>query len=553
MLAACMVLLGAVLARGVQLQIFEHDQYARAASSEHVEKVVLHSTRGAIVDRNNAPLAVSEHAVTIGAYVPLPADTAQSVAHAVATALGVAQDSIYRRLVGVDRAHIDLARQVDPEVAARLQALKLAALTFVPEQKRVYVGSLALPIIGTTNIDGLGIAGVERSYEQVLHGSDGSERFEQSARGDATSPIVLKEPTNGARVKLAIDSQLQADIEATVASTLRATRADHVIALSLDVRTGGVLAMASAPGPKNAATYSDVPAADVDLLRLRAISDRFEPGSTFKTATVAAGLDRGTITPRSTFTVPGCLHLYDRWICDSHPHGTERLSVTDILRVSSNVGAVEIARDRLSGPGDAGHGLYFAPYVTSFGFVHPTGIDLPGESAGLVPPYRTWSGTTIGNIPFGQGLAVTPIQLAAFYAMIANRGVWTQPHVVAVVGDSPVVPRRVRMLRAKTAHQLTRMLEQVVTVEGTGVKAAVDGYRVAGKTGTTQKVVNGTYSKSQFIASFVGFAPARDPRVVTLVLVDNPRRGSHFGGDAAAPVFRELMSRALHVLGVPHH
>jgi cell division protein FtsI (penicillin-binding protein 3)/stage V sporulation protein D (sporulation-specific penicillin-binding protein) len=552
MLAACGLLLAAVLARGVQLQVFDHDQYARAAASEHTEEIVLHATRGAIVDRNGSPLAISEHAVTVGAYVPLPDATAQTVAREVGNALNVSPATIYQRLVGVPTAHIDLARQVDPGIASKLEALKLAPLTFVPEEKRVYVvDSLALPIIGTTNIDGVGIAGVEESYNKVLHGTDGSERFDQSAAGDTTSPIVLAAPHNGAQIQLAIDSQLQGTMEQTVARTLHKTRAAHVIALSLDVRTGGILAMASAPGPVAATTYADVPANQVDLLRLRGLADSYEPGSTFKTVTVAAGLQRGVITPKTKFEVPGCLHLFDRWICDAEPHGLERLSVTDILRVSSNVGAVRIAYDKLSGPGPADHGLYFAPYVSGFGFGRPTGVDLPGESAGNVPPYRTWSGTSIGNIPFGQGLAVTPIQLASFYAMVANGGVWTQPHVVAGVGDAPVSPRRITMLRPGVAKELTRMLEQVVTPEGTGEKAAVQGYTVAGKTGTTQKVVNGTYSKTDFVASFVGFAPAQAPRVVTLVIVDDPTRGSHFGGSAAAPVFSQLMSQALHVLGVP--
>jgi cell division protein FtsI (penicillin-binding protein 3) len=554
MLAVCGLLLAAVLARGVQLQVLDHGQYARAAASEHTEEIVLHATRGAIVDRNGAPLAVSEHAITVGAYVPLPDPTAQTVAREVSNVLGVSPDTIYRRLVGVPRAHIDLARQVDPAVAKKIEALHLAPLTFVPEEKRVYVvDSLALPIIGTTNIDGVGIAGVEESYNRVLHGTNGSERFDQSAAGDATSPLVLREAHNGAQIQLAIDSQLQGTMEQTVAHTLRKTRASHVIALSLDVRTGGILAMASAPGPVSATTYADVPADQVDLLRLRSLTDGYEPGSTFKTVTVAAGLERGVITPKTKFEVPGCLHLFDRWICDAEPHGPERMSVTDILRVSSNVGAVRIAYDKLSGKGPADHGLYFAPYVSAFGFGKPTGVDLPGESPGDVPPYRSWSGTSIGNIPFGQGLAVTPIQLASFYAMVANGGIWTQPHVVAGVGDAPVAPRRIRMLKPAVAKELTQMLEQVVTKEGTGEKAAVPGYTVAGKTGTTQKVVNGTYSKTDYIASFVGFAPAQDPRVVTLVIVDDPARGSHYGGGAAAPIFSQLMSQALHVLGVANH
>jgi cell division protein FtsI (penicillin-binding protein 3)/stage V sporulation protein D (sporulation-specific penicillin-binding protein) len=227
------------------------------------------------------------------------------------------------------------------------------------------------------------------------------------------------------------------------------------------------------------------------------------------------------------------------------------MSVADILRHSSNVGTVQIAYQKLSGKGEAAHGQYFAPYINRFGFARRTGIDLPGELQGQVPPYSKWSGVTIGNIPFGQGIAATPIQLGAFYAMLADGGVWRQPHVVSRINDKPVEVATRRELPKRVTTQLTKMLEDVVLPGGTGERAAIPGYRVAGKTGTTQKVIGGTYSNDHYVAFFAGYAPSRDPRVMTLVIVDDPDGTQYHGGEAAAPVFAQATAKALQVLGVP--
>ena len=369
----------------------------------------------------------------------------------------------------------------------------------------------------------------------------------RSARGDTISPIALAPPRDGARLQLSLDTEIQAEAERLVQRAMIENDAQSVVAISLDPRTGGVLAMASAPGTQDRAYGDSLP----EELRLRAIADQYEPGSTFKTVTVAAGLDRKVITPDTLFAVNECIRIYDRRICDAESHGPEQLTVADILRVSSNVGAVQIAYKKLSGPNDDDRGQFFAPYIERFGFGRKTGIDLPGEVAGQVPDYHQWSGTTIGNIPFGQGLASTPIQLTAFYAMIANDGVWIQPHVVDRVGADLVRPRTVRMLPRRVTRQLASMLQGVVGVNGTGERAAIPGYSVAGKTGTTQKVINGRYSKKHYVGFFVGFAPARHPRVVTLVLVDDAGAGKPYaGGETAAPVFAQLTAKALQVLGV---
>lgn len=544
----CGLLLVAVAVRAVYLQVVHHDHYVGLAAAEHRSSVVLHASRGDIVDRRGHELAVSDQATTVGAYVPLqdPAATAK----AIAAALDLDVGSVYAKLSDPSlKGHIDVVRQADPAAAKKLEDQKLPGLTFLPEERRVYPAGTGTALVGTTDIDGNGLAGLEKTYDEPLRGQDGHEVFVQSGGLEqmTLSPIRLDAPRNGARLELSLDLEIQAAAERLAQETLEKTGAETVTILQLDPRTGGVLSMASAPGPLET-PYGD---ATPDQVKLRAIADQYEPGSTFKPVTVAAGLDRKVISPKSTFTVPGCMDLYDRRICDAEPHGIVTMSVADILRVSSNVGTVQIAYQKLSGKGEAAHGQYFAPYIQRFGFTGKTGIDLPGEVEGQVPPYEKWSGTTIGNIPFGQGIASSPLQLGAFYAMLANNGVWHQPHVVQRVNDKPVAVKAERELPKRVTTQLTRMLEDVVKPGGTGEQAAIPGYRVAGKTGTTQKVIDGTYSDEDYVAFFAGYAPSRDPRVMTLVIVDDPDGDEYHGGEAAAPVFAEATAKALQVLGVP--
>ncbi len=548
----CGLLLCAVAVRAVYLQVIHHSHYVGLAAGEHRSSVVLHASRGDIVDRRGHELAVSDQATTVGADIPL-ADPA-AAAKAIAAALDLDLTSVYAKLSSPDlkpNTHIDVVRQADPAAARKLAALKIPGLTFVREERRVYPAGTGTAIVGVTDIDGNGLAGLEKTYEKSLRGTDGHEVFIRSGGAAGTqmtlSPITLDAPHDGRRLELALDMEIQAAAEKLAQSTLEKTGAETVTILQIDPRTGGVLSMASAPGALET-PYGD---ASADQVRLRAIADQYEPGSTFKPVTMAAGLDRKVISPRSKFVVPGCMNLYDRRICDAEPHGPLTMSVADILRVSSNVGTVQIAYQKLSGKGEAAHGEFFAPYIDRFGFTRRTGIDLPGETKGEVPPYAKWSGTTIGNIPFGQGIASSPIQLGAFYSMLAAGGVWHQPHVVARVNDKPVDVKTERQLPKRVTTQLTRMLEDVVKPGGTGELAAIPGYRVAGKTGTTQKVIDGTYSDTQYVAFFAGFAPSRDPRVMTLVIVDDPDGDHYHGGEAAAPVFAAATAKALQVLGVP--
>jgi len=283
-------------------------------------------------------------------------------------------------------------------------------------------------------------------------------------------------------------------------------------------------------------------------VRLRAITDVYEPGSVFKAVTVGAGLATGRIRPTTPVDVGWRWDLYDATLRDSHPN-PGRKTATEALRESSNIGIAKLAYDRLSGPG--GKDIVLARWIDRFGFGRPTGIDLPGEVGGIVTPYREWSGTTPLNIPIGHGIATTPLQIAQLYATIANDGVAIRPHVVTrIEGKGPVAAERRRIMPRRAARQLARMLEGVVSDQGTGAAANIPGYSVAGKTGTTKKIdEDGTYSKKRYLSWFVGFAPVKNPRVVTLVMVDEPEGELFYGGDVAGPAFSKLTERALIAMG----
>jgi cell division protein FtsI/penicillin-binding protein 2 len=284
--------------------------------------------------------------------------------------------------------------------------------------------------------------------------------------------------------------------------------------------------------------------AQVQNLEDRAVLFNFEPGSTFKAVTVAGALQDGLITPDTKFNIPPYLQVYTQQIHDAEPHGYLTDSVAQILKYSSNIGADEIAMNKL---GQA----RFNYWVHRFGFGTTTGVDLPGEEPGVVPPYSTWSGTTIATLPFGQGLEVTPIQIATAYAAIANGGILRTPHIVQSIGGKPVaVPRGHRILSPAVASQMRDMLRGVYADGGTASGAAIPGFDLAGKTGTASVVVNGKYSSSQFIASFVGFVPASSPKLEVMVMVDEPSQGSIYGGAVAAPAFAQIVGWAVPYLGI---
>ena len=311
----------------------------------------------------------------------------------------------------------------------------------------------------------------------------------------------------------------------------------------MDVKTGGILALAVEPG-FDANDYPVVSRWDEERLRNRAVTDTYEPGSTFKVVTVGGVLESGLVSPSTPFRLKGSIQVEDRVIHEAVARGTQTMTVAQILSHSSNVGvitlAIQLQRQKLS------------EWIKRFGFGAKTGVDYPGETRGIVLPPDEWSGSTIGNVPIGQGIAVTPLQMVAAYGAIANDGMWVQPHFVdRVVGDQQrTKPKTRRVISERTASQLTRMLRGVVE-EGSGTTAQIDGYRVAGKTGTAAKPdPSGGYSKSRYVASFVGFAPASNPQIVVLVTVDEPK-GAIWGGTVAAPAFAEIGQFALEYLEIP--
>jgi cell division protein FtsI/penicillin-binding protein 2 len=562
MLAASLAAFALVLGRAAYLQAFESGRLDSVAQQQQQVSRVLQASRGAIVDRTGNTLALSQQAMTVGANTRLVQDPA-SLATALAPILGVSgkrlQDQLDRR--GVE--HVDLARQVDPATVRQLQRRKLGGpgvLTFIPDQQRVYPdGSLGSQVVGFANIDEKGIAGVEYEYDRYLRAQPGREvdRVDSSQR--VLKVLSRTNPRPGHNVVLTLDGDLQATTERVVAETQAHFRAKWATAIVIDPRTGGVLAMASAPGVP-AGGYSS---ASLNEQRIRAISDQYEPGSTFKAVTMGTALELGKVTPQTVMPIPKQLCRYDKCITDAEKGLPPELNVNGILANSSNIGTVEVAEQYLSSPGPhppaQRYGDLLNQSIERLGFGKLTGIDLPGEAPGSVLPFDQWSGTTILNVPIGEGVAVTPLQMAAFYAGIADHGVWHQPHLLDhVQGERAPRWKSRRLLSGATTQALVGMLESVVD-SGTGSDAQLPGYTVAGKTGTTQKVdpVNHKYcgwpgGACRYDASFVGFLPAAHPRAVVLVVVDEPDTAiGYYGRQVAIPAFRQIATTAMASLDVP--
>ncbi len=539
------LLLVVLVGRAVQLQVVEGGWYAQRASGQQRVEVVTAAPRGAILDRAGYRMALTEQASTIGAVPALVTDRARVVA-AVAEASGESPDVIMGRLEAPDASHVDLARQVPPAAAKRVQAMALDGLDFTPEHRRVYPSASAAPMIGATDLEGTGVAGLELQYDAILRGTNGLEVQTEDPGGNAINVISTQQMQRGKTISTSIDRQVQVEAEKVVAETRAQYRAKAVTAIVMVPATGEILAMASSPSPAN----GDYRQGTADELRLRALTDIYEPASTFKAVTIGAGLATGRITPNTPVDVGGTWKLYDGTLRDAHPNPGVK-TASEALRISSNIGVAKLAYEHLSNPG--ARDIVLSQWINRFGFGKKTGIDLPGEAAGIVPAYKDWSGTSPLNIPIGHGIAVTPLQLAQFYATIANDGVQTTPHIVTRIdGQDPVAIKQHRVLSVRAARTLAVMLEGVVSDQGTGSAAEIPGYSVAGKTGTTKKIdKDGTYSKARYLAWFVGFAPVKNPRVVTLIMVDQPRGGRYYGGEVAGPAFATLTERSLIALGAP--
>jgi cell division protein FtsI (penicillin-binding protein 3) len=519
---------GLTFLRAAWLQGVRAASFGRLASSQHSEDVVIPAARGTIYDRTGLQLAIGEQAQTVYAD-PRQVTDPKSESAAVAQTLKLDPNQVYQELTDRTHGFVYVKRKADPAQAAKLEKRGLPGLGFYGEERRFYPQfSLASQVIGYAGVDNHGLAGLELSLDKQLAGRPGRERIVKDAAGQAIDTVVSQPERDGQDVYLTLDHTIQANAQAVLRDTVAKWHAKSATAIVLDPATGAVRAMATAPG-FDANTYPQVWRV---LQRNRAVTDTYEPGSTFKLVTVAGALSERLVSPSSRFTLPYEIHVADRTIHDAEPRGTETMSVSQILSRSSNVGAITLA-EKLSQ-----HRL--VQWISRFGFGHLTGIDFPGESPGIVLPEDKWSGSSIGNIPIGQGIAVTPIQMASAYASIANRGVWVRPHLVDRIGGTARTrPTRRRIVSPWVASELMAMLKNVVA-EGTGTLAAVPGYQVAGKTGTAAKPdAQGGYSDTRYVASFVGVVPASRPRLVILVSVDEPR-GAIWGGVVAAPAFAEI-------------
>jgi cell division protein FtsI (penicillin-binding protein 3) len=535
--AAFGVLFLVTLGRAAWIQGVHGGAYEALASRQHREPVELPAGRGTIFDRTGEPLAIGEQATTVYAD-PRSIENPRRAAAAAGKALDVDADELYERLTDRSKGFVYVRRKADTFKAATLRQRDIPGLAFYPEELRSYPqGRVAAHVLGYAGVDNTGLEGLERSLDRTLRGRPGLEIVVRDPFGRAIDVVTSRPERAGYDVTLTLDHQLQASAEEVLAETAHRWGARGATAIVVDVRTGAVLAMANAP----AFDANRFPGTTPERRRNRAVTDVYEPGSTFKLVTIAAALEDGIVSPSSSFLLPPQIQVADRWIHEAHARGTERMTVRRILSDSSNVGTVTIAQalgaERLAG------------WISRFGFGKPTGIDFPGESPGMVLPLERWSGSTIGTVPIGQGIAVTPMQMAAAYAAIGNGGVMRTPHLVAQVGGKRVGHGKGRRIVSKpTASRVMAMLRSAV-VEGTGTEAAIPGYTVAGKTGTAAKPENGRYV-AKYVASFVGLVPAGRPRLAVLVAVDEPH-GAIWGGVVAAPAFARIAQFALQYLEVP--
>jgi cell division protein FtsI/penicillin-binding protein 2 len=527
-----------IVARAVWLQGVQGAQLASEAAYQQTEVVTVPGLRGSLLDRYGNPLAVSEDAATIYA-TPYQVKAPRQAAEKLANILDAEEAEILESLTE-DSGFAYIAKKVPLPAAARVERLELAGIGQLPDSRRSYPqGEVAAQAIGAVGTEGEGLFGLEAGEEEVLGGSDGERRIVKDALGEPIRLESISEASDGSDIRLTIDPAIEARAEQALAAVGEAYSPKGATAIVMDPRDSEVLAMANWP-PVDPSEIED---ADPEALLNRATGFTYEPGSTFKAFTVAAALQQKLVTPSSTYTLEPTIQVADRTIEESHPRGTATMSVSEILAHSSNVGAVTIGLQLGS--------ERFDRWISRFGFGEPTGIRFPGEEQGLVPDLDEYSGSTMGNLPLGQGLSVTPIQMMAGYAAIANGGVLREPRLVAEVDGEPEPrDRGRRVIDPEVAAQVREMLEGVLAPGGTASEVSVPGYTLAGKTGTAEVAENGTYSETKYVASFMGFAPADDPRLLVAVIVDQPQ-GEIYGGAVAAPAFGEIAEFALPYLGVP--
>jgi cell division protein FtsI (penicillin-binding protein 3) len=531
---ACFALVFVALAaRAVHLQVFDEAFLTEQGEARHlrVEQIAAH--RGPITDRNGEPLAVS---TPVDSVWTNPRELAESGADVtpLARALELDKGELLRRVTrSTDRSFLYLRRHMSPGAAARVQALHLPGVYLQREYRRYYpAGEVVGHLLGFTNVDDQGLEGLELAYDDWLTGKPGAKRVLRDRLGRSVEDVESIEPTSPGRTLVAsVDLRIQYLTYRALKAAVLENHARSGSVVVLDVNTGEVLAVANQPGfnPNDREQYSAA------RYRNRAVTDIFEPGSSFKTLVMAAALESGRYQPDTRIdTTP--VTVGTKLIQDKHALGI--IDATTVLAKSSNVGMTKIALslDRAQ----------LWEVLSHLGFGQLTASGFPGESAGLLVRNTHWSPVSVATMSYGYGVSVTPLQLAQAYAVIAAGGLHRPVSFVRV--DHP--PRAARVLSTHSVQELTSMLEAVVTTEGTGVRAAVPGYRVAGKTGTAWKAQAGGYAENRYVAVFAGFAPATRPRLAIVVVIDEPSGSIYYGGDVAAPVFSAVMGGALRLLAV---
>ena len=531
--------------RLLQLQGVEAAAYAATAEQERLRSVTIPATRGSITDADGVALATTVDAVDITADQNQIADPL-AVAAALAPVLKQPVEVLRDRLDG-DENFVYVERWVTPRVWDKVAALRLPGIYSQATAKRVYPqGRIGSAVLGFVGSDGHGLSGLEYGLDQQLAGRDGKMSYEAGAGGRQipSGETETDDPVPGVDVRLTIDSDIQFIAERAIRAKVNQSAAESGTVVVMDPRTGEVLALATYPS----FDPSDPTAAPESDRGNRAVTEVYEPGSTSKVMTMAAALDAGAVRPNTPVTVPPILYRGGDDFHDHTPHGTLHLTATGVLAQSSNIGTVLIA-ERL------GNQALYA-YLRKFGMGSTSGLDFPGESAGILPDVKDWGPTNAATIAFGQGLSLNAVQATSVFATIANDGVRVEPTVVAGTTDADgqftptAPPERHRVVSAETATTLREMMESVVSDQGTAPMAQIPGYRVAGKTGTAERVDDACGCYRGYTASFIGFAPADKPAVVVSVTLQNPVNG-HYGGELGGPVFKRVTSFALQSEQIP--
>ncbi|MFA0188285.1 penicillin-binding transpeptidase domain-containing protein [Vibrio lentus] len=529
----------ALVGRVAYIQIIEPDNLIRQGDLRSVRVKAIPSARGIISDRNGEPLAVSVPVEAVWADPKTIFDKNGMAQidrwYALADVLGLKRQSMIDKISSnKSRRFVYLQRQVSPAMAKYIRELKLVGVGLKAESRRYYpAGEVSAHLIGVTGIDGHGLEGVERSYDKWLTGEAGKRTIRKDRYGRVVENIALEEREEGKPLELTIDQRLQAIAYRAIKQAVADHKATSGSAVLLDVKTGAVLAMVNAPSynPNNRADLQSF------KMRNRVLTDAMEPGSTVKPFVVLAALENGTADPDIIIdTGNGIMQIGGSRVRDSSKVGKADLAL--ILKKSSNIGVAKLA---LNMPLEALLGMY-----SSVGLGEMSGLNLVGETSGIFPNRRRWSKFEIATLAFGYGLSVTPMQLAHAYATLANKGMYEPIHII----KSNDQDFSKQIIKRENAELVLKMLEGVTQKGGTATRAAVPGYRVAAKTGTSRKAEAGGYS-DEYIAVTAGFAPVSDPRVALVVVVNEPQGDLYYGGSVAAPVFSEIMKGALQILNVP--